>query len=77
MLLKKLQKTISKDIADPLSLISASAKSILHNQELRKDKQLLENLKTILVASKIGLFKCWDLLEVMTDPATSNTEPEN
>ena len=27
-----------------------------------------------MVASKIGLFKCWDLLEVMTDP---NTEPEN
>ena len=30
---------------------------------------MIENLQTILIVSKMGLFKCWDLLEVITDPS--------
>lgn len=71
-LLKKLHMTISKDLIDPLSLIATSAKYIIRKQKARSNQSLqivnkekeLENLYNILVASKLSLFKCKDLLEI-------------
>ena len=72
-LLKKFSQTINKDLVDPLSLIIASANWLIWytkdknrkiNEEGVVSKDVLENLYSILVASKMSLFKCKDLLEL-------------
>ena len=70
--------TISKDLVDPLSLIGTSAKWLIIWLKQQRSIQTggkavmdptqcseaLENLYNILVASKMSLFKCRDLLEI-------------
>lgn len=66
--------TISKDLVDPLSMIGTSAKwLIIWLKQLNKQMtpahspEALENLYNILVASKMSLFKCRDLLKINKD----------
>lgn len=66
--------TISKDLVDPLSMIGTSAKwLIIWLKQLNKQTtpaqstEALENLYNILVASKMSLFKCRDLLKINKD----------
>lgn len=80
-LLKKFSKTISKDLVDPLNLIIASANWLIwqHKEKQKasdqadsysQNQEVLENLYNILVASKMSLFKCKDLLEINASSAT-------
>jgi len=77
-LLKKLSTTISEDLIDPLSLIAVSVNWLIRWQKDNSpNEEVLENLYRILVASKMSLFKCKDLLEISSGMDTmqqSNTQ---
>ena len=71
--------TISKDLMDPLSMIGTSVKwLIIWLKQLNKqmipaqNTEALENLYNILVASKMSLFKCRDLLQINKDEIESS-----
>ena len=77
-MLKNLHMTISKDLVDPLIMIGTSAKwLIIWLKQLNKltvpvqNTEALENLYNILVASKMSLFKCRDLLQINKDEKES------
>ena len=74
--------TISKDLVDPLSMIGTSSKwLIIWLKQLNKqmggsggqqNKEALDYLYNILVASKMSLFKCRDLLEISKNEKESS-----
>lgn len=78
-LLRKLHLTILHDLVDPLSLIHVSAAWLVKYHQMLKKKneesfqtggrstEAFENMFNILVASKMSLFKCKDLMEIATD----------
>ena len=67
-MLQKLQLTISKDLVDPLNLIFFCVKWLIqfqqkHKQD-QKSKEFMEHLFNIMIASKMSIYKCKDLLEL-------------